>query len=601
MALDIADIHELSPMQQGMLLHSLASPGGAAYVEQFECRLHGTLNAAALAEAWRFVLERHSALRSSFHVGDLEKPLQVVHREPPLPWRVCDWRGHAASEQTERLQALRRDEVAPFELTRAPLMRLALVHLGDDEHRLLWSHHHLLLDGWSVAIVFGDVCRAYGAISRGAVAELGRATQYVEWLAWSQRHSATSNEQFWRERLRGVSAFVVSQVEGAAAPRPDGERFAEHVQRIDPAVVRRVSAWAQSHQLTVNTILQGAWSLVLRRHSGRNDVMFGITTSGRADALSGMETVVGMCINTLPLRVTVTPDLRTGEWLKTVQAAHAELGRYEHTPLSDVYRWSGLPEGSPLFDTLLVMENYPADGVNRLGGALTLCGVEHRGARTRFPLTILMIPGQELTLRAVYDPSRISGATVTQMCADAAALLDALVTAHDHPLASLPLVRETVARDPVDEAPTPAPARPRDVPFAPPVTPTERTVLAVWQELVGREEIGVHDSFFAIGGHSLLAMRLLSRIREICHVQLPLRRLFDQAPTIAELAKAIEHEQIRGSSEDDLDAALCDLASLTEEQAAALLAEDEDAVRSAPAAAALPPNLPVAAAHEGRR
>lgn len=330
---NLEDIYPLSPMQQGMLFHSLYEPESHPYFEQSSWCIRGALDVPALREAWQRVVDRHPALRTAFMLEGTDEPLQVVYRSVEVPFAVLDRRDTGDAE-AELARFLVADRERGFDLASAPLMRLTLIRFADDVAYLVWSHHHLLFDGWSQPLIFRDFYAWYEGLRRGTEVVLPPSLPYREYIAWLQRQDPHAAEAFWRETLAGFAGPTHLRVkDGAARATGTGSAPAAEASDADPVIRRKASlspdlsaaleALAHTHHLTLNTIVQGAWGLLLSRYSGEDDVVFGATVSGRPAELPAAESLVGLCINTLPVRVRVDPVQPVRAWLADLQAQQA--------------------------------------------------------------------------------------------------------------------------------------------------------------------------------------------------------------------------------------------------------------------------------------
>src|SRR5918992_5603908 len=288
---NVEDIYPLSPLQQGLLFHTLQAPESGVYFEQVSAVLGGDLKVASFERAWQKVRERHALLRTAFLWEGLDESLQVVRSKVTLPWMQEDWRGLSPPEQQGRFEAfLEADRVRGFELGQAPLMRCALLRVAEDAYQFVWSHHHLLLDGWSLPLVLKEVLAYYEAYCGGREVHLERPRPYRDYIAWLQRQDLARAEGFWREALQGITAptpLSIGRSEGVRLEREP--RYAERGLRVSAAVTGRLQALARAHRLTLNTLVQGAWALLLSRYSGEEEVLFGARVSGRPAALGGVE------------------------------------------------------------------------------------------------------------------------------------------------------------------------------------------------------------------------------------------------------------------------------------------------------------------------
>jgi amino acid adenylation domain-containing protein/non-ribosomal peptide synthase protein (TIGR01720 family) len=437
----IEDIYPLSLMQQGMLFDSLFAPDSGVYCMQMNCELQGELNFSAFERAWQRILDRHDVLRTSFLFEGLNEPLQVLHQRLELPCERLDWRGLSTVEQQERLAAfLAADRARGFELADAPLMRLTLIRLKDDTYRFVWSHHHILLDGWSMPLIFKEVMAFYDAFGKGQDLQLDAPLPYKDLIGWLQSRDLAEAESFWRETLKGFRAPNTLGSNGAAVEVNSAEqqkRFTEAQIFLPAALTTTLQTWAGKRQLTLNTLIQGMWALLLGRLSGSADVVFGSTVSGRPLELPGVESRVGLFINTLPVRVEVPPQATLLSWLEQLQSRQVMMRQYEYVSLAQIQRWSEVPRSMQLFESILSFENYPFDAaVREWQGGLTIRHIQ-AFERSGYPLTLLVQPGTELSFKMVYDVRRFKAAAATRILAYFETLLALFVSQPDATLSDL--------------------------------------------------------------------------------------------------------------------------------------------------------------------
>ena len=435
-------VYPLSPMQQGILFHSLATPQASLYFEQLSCTLQGNLNADAFRRAWQRMLERHPILRTYFAWEGLKEPVQIVQQQATLPWVEHDWRSIPSVEQPEWLAAfLQRDREQGLQLAHAPLMRFALIRLSETAFQFVWSHHHLLLDGWSIALIFKEVIVCYKAFSSGQDLSLEPLRPYRDYIVWLQQQNLAEAEAFWRSKLKGFTAPTPLQIDQSLRRSLQAEeRYEEQEFRLPESTTTALQGLARQSQITLNTLLQGTWALMLSCYSGDQDVVFGTTVSGRSASLTGSEAMVGLLINTLPVRVQTNPHALLLHWLQHLQTQQVELRQYEYSPLMQVQQWSEVPGGVPLFESIFVFENYPIDASLRQGdGSLEILNV--RGfERTNYPLTVIAVPGRELLLRLVYDYRRFQPETIAGMAEHFQTLLTEMIANSNQPLKNFSLL-----------------------------------------------------------------------------------------------------------------------------------------------------------------
>src|SRR5258708_21680790 len=324
-------------MQQCMLFHSLYSPESGVYFEQSLFTIKGGRDVSAFERAWERVIDRHSILRTAFLWEDLEKPVQAVYRQVDLPLTKLDWRDLPANERALQLQStIKADRDRGFVLSTAPLVRLMLIRFTEDEYKFLFSRHHLLLDRWSRALLLKDFFAVYDAFSAAREPELEVSKPYGDYINWLAQQDVSAAEEFWKRELAGFSEptpFAVDRKKDGAGHE---EKYADQRIQLSAELTEQLQAFARQQRLTLNTIAQGAWSLLLARYNRTDDVVFGVTVAGRPATLPGVEAMVGLFINTLPLRVRLPGDAAVVEWLQSLQEQQAALQQYEYSSLLDI-------------------------------------------------------------------------------------------------------------------------------------------------------------------------------------------------------------------------------------------------------------------------
>ena len=440
---NVEDIYPLTPNQQGLLFHTLYAPTSGVYLEQFGHELEGHFNVAAFKRAWQEVVNRHPVLRSAFIWEGVDEPLQVVRKEVEVPWEIQDWRGSTSVEQDRKVKRFLADDLARnFELSQAPLLRLGLFRMADDRYHFVCTFHHLLLDGWSLPRVFGEVRRFYDAFRNDKAIQLPRPRPYREFIAWLQRQDLSKAESFWRAALKGFETPTPLGLDWPVGARTgQGVDYEGQQRQLSETTSERLQDLARSKRLTVGTLIQGVWTLLLSRYSGKSDVVIGITSSGRPADLKGVESMVGHFVNTLPVRVRVSGQARLLPWLQDLQSQLVELRHYEYSPLSDIQRWSDVPRGTPLFESTFAYENYPADawGGSEEEGNLKVRSVS-LFERTSYPISVMAFPTRPMTLRILYETSRFDDETVRRILAHFETTLDAIVADPDQRIEELPVL-----------------------------------------------------------------------------------------------------------------------------------------------------------------
>jgi len=435
--------YELTPTQEAMLLYALYAPQSPAYFEQFCYSYRGPLQVPHFIAAWERVINRHSILRTSFLWNGESEPRQVVHERVELPFTFCDWSELTAAEQNERLtDFLETDRQRGFDLSQAPLLRLSLIRTGVDSFYIVLSNHHLVLDGWSLGQVRREVSQTYQALTRGEVAELSPAPVFHEYVEWLQQQNVEA-ESFWRQELAGFTAPNALSIDKAPASFPGANaEFAEQMINVPEALSQQLQACARRHRLTMSTIAQAAWAVLLRRYCNTDDVMFGITVAGRPYDFPEIDSMVGLLINTLPLRVRLSANDVASTCFQQLQRKVAAVREFETTSLKQIHEWSEIQRHNlPLFETLVVFENFIGHDLRlNLGGDLDL--VRSHLARTNYPLVFVVNPHAELGLRAIYHRNRFEPEAIERLLNQLVMILESFATDLDKPINAMNFLSE---------------------------------------------------------------------------------------------------------------------------------------------------------------
>ena len=442
---NIEDIYPLSPMQQGMLFESLYAPDTGVYFEQLSFTLKGELNVAAFEQAWQQVVARHSILRTAFVWEQLTQPLQVVYRQVDIKLNRHDWQRLSAQDQQQQLEFfLHSQRQQGFQLSVAPLMHLALIQLSADTYQFVWSSHHLLLDGWSIPLVFKDLLYFYQAIFQGEPKTVQPTQSYRNYIAWLQKQDLALAEQFWREKLQGFTAPTPLSVDKPSLNRKQlNSSYSEQQIQLTVQATAALQTFARQHQLTINNLVQATWAILLCRYNQETDVVFGATVSGRPPSLIGIESMVGIFINTLPVRVQIADDTQVLALLKDLQALAFESEQYSYSSLVEIQGWSEIPRSTSLFESIVVFENYPVDAaVQEHNHSFSIDNI-HSIEQTNYPLTVVAAPGKQLLVKIRYDTSRFDDAAIARMLGHFQTLLQGIVTNPQQRILQLPLLSAT--------------------------------------------------------------------------------------------------------------------------------------------------------------
>ncbi len=434
---NIEAVYPLAPMQQGLLFHTLMNPDSGMYLLQYRhVMVMEDLNPEAFQQAWQKVVERHELLRTGFVWKQQEQPLQVVFKEVNLPVEWLDWSNLPESEQQQRLDDLLAQERAqglPF--SQAPIMQVRMIKLAENTWQFVRSYHHILMDAWCFSIIMMDFLNYYRALCEGRELTLPTPRRYREFIQWLGQQAPDAHKDFWQQRLQGFTTPTPLGVRQAGRYPLDPETGSvkDQVQHLTIAETARLQQAAASVKVTLNTLAQGAWALLLSRYSGEQDLLFGVTVAGRPPHLTGMESVVGLFINTLPLRWQVDETVPPEQWLPALQAENLALREHETSSLADIQSWSEV-ENQDLFQSLFVFENAPMDaGLKQENLEFIIQDATNR-THTNYPITVVIIPGQALHLQLTYQTADFDSEHIESMLSHYRTLLLALA---DQILASL--------------------------------------------------------------------------------------------------------------------------------------------------------------------
>jgi amino acid adenylation domain-containing protein/non-ribosomal peptide synthase protein (TIGR01720 family) len=444
----VDDIYPTTPLQSGLLFESLYDSESSTYFEQVSCTFEGPFDVAAFRKAWGRVMERHGVLRSAFRWSGLKEPVQVVFRRPAIPWLEADLQAIAAERQRGEVDRfLEEDRIRGFDFTAAPLMRVAVFRLDDRTFRFVWSHHHLVLDGWSLPLLMKELMLIYAGIVRGIEIPMETPPSYRDYVVWMREQDPSRVEAYWRGRLEGFTTptrLAMDRAPEAAAPRDGTGLKATRLSRKHTAALESM---ARSHRITIATLIQGAWALLLSRYGGSSDVLFGVTVSGRSAPVEGIDTMLGLFINALPVRVEVRDDALLVPWLQKLQSDQVEMRTYEHSRLFDIQGFCAVPRNQRLFESIVIFENYPRleRSMTAGGSPVTVRDVKFP-QRTPFPMTLGAVPRAELALALSYQRRRFDDEAVARAVEHLETLLVGFTENERGRLADVPMLSEKEER-----------------------------------------------------------------------------------------------------------------------------------------------------------
>ncbi len=405
--------YPLSPLQSGILFHSLKEPGSGVYIEQLCCTIVGDFDTELFQQAWKQLLSHHAILRSSLIWEQSEEPVQLISDAVVLHWHCEDLSGKSLEEITARLEEFLYDERQQgFSLADAPLMRCALFNLDTTSYRWIWSFHHIICDGWSTSQILEEVFDLYDSLQGGTTKSFPSQRPFSDYVLWLEEQDQSAAKRYWQNHLQGFNNPTPLSIQSFNAKRSG---YCKQELLLSEELTRSLITVARGKRLTLNTVLQGAWSILLHRYSGDEDIMFGTTVSGRPHALEGVETMIGLFINTLPFRIHIEPKKSFAEWLAYIMEMQVEARDYEYSSLVKIHEWSDFQPGVPLFDSILVFENYPAKPkINDSRRNYSIKDIEYL-EQSNYPLSIITVPGERLRLISVYDKRLFSDSSMVRL------------------------------------------------------------------------------------------------------------------------------------------------------------------------------------------
>ncbi|OBA76567.1 non-ribosomal peptide synthetase [Mycobacterium sp. 1554424.7] len=531
----IADVLPLTPLQQGLLFHASTAQGGDdVYAVQLDVTLSGRLDQHRLRDAVHTVVARHPNLAARFSAR-FDQPVQIIPADPVVPWRYLEISGDGVDADEQIQQVCAAERAAVYDLADHPALRVALIRTADDRHRFVLTNHHIVLDGWSLPILLGELFASYYGQRLPAA---GSYRRFVSWLAGRDLEGARA---VWREVFAGFDGpTLVGPPDWFGLGRRGVASFL-----VPEETTRALSELARSRHTTVSTVLQAAWAQLLAWLTGQRDVAFGAVVSGRPAEVPGVDSMVGLFINTVPVRATITPETTAADLLDQLQDEHNRTLDHQHLALSEIHRVTG---HGRLFDTVFVYENYPADAAALSGtDGLAVTEMTNRDYY-HYPLTVQAVPGRELELHVQFRADVFGAADIEALIERFQEALVAMTTDPARPLSSVDVQDEgkhARADRSNNHAPAaqPAASGPRhhhhngDGHHAP-TSLVEQILTGIYAQVLGVDRVGVDESFFDLGGDSLAAMRATATINTALDANLEVTALFE-APSVRRLSQRL--------------------------------------------------------------
>lgn len=517
---NVADVLPLLPLQRALLLvgeYEDEDPG----LLQARFGLAGPIEPSIMRLAWQTVVSWHPGLRMSVRSPESGDPKAIVWKDIDVPW---EYREEATIDTLHAF--LEEDRRKGIDVAALPPWRITLIRRGDRQHELVWTCHHVFFDGWSSALVLEDVLTVYRRLADGEQSPSPPPERLQDFHLARSNLSVTELETWWRGYL--------AEFEGGPAVPSATDALDEdnRVHDVSHATVERLKGIASEWGTTDNAIVQVALAIALSSMQGSDDVVFGTTVSGRHLDVDAIDRIVGYLANTVPIRVRLDDDELVSCLIARTNSAQIDMQPYEHASLAEIHRWSGLPGVKPLFETLLVVENFPV-ALREGDEGLTLTSFSS-ALTTAYPVTIAVMFDQGWQIEAQGLAGRVGQTWLDLLVAQVDGVLAGLA---NHPDATTGELKELVS-DGRSAEQTPS-GRPGGdtTEYRLPVTQLEHQIASVWERVLGLSNVGIHQDYFDLGGTSILALRLFDEIESETGVRLPLRTIL-ASPTVSGLASA---------------------------------------------------------------
>ncbi len=443
---NIEDIYMLSPVQQSMVFHHIYSPKSSVTVEQTIFSIKSKLDIEIFEKAWQKLLDRHESLRTSYHWEGLEEAVQIVHKDLKIPFQVLDWTNFSKSEGLQKLeQLIEEDRKKGFDLSKPPLMRILVIKQEEYAYDVVWTHHHLQLDGWCNSILFKELGQCYEALCVDEKITFGHVYSFKDYIDWLRRQDKKKAEQFWRTELDGFKTPIRFNNIFPAKNSNQLSAFGDVVYEVSEDKQQIIQDFTRKNRITLNTMIQGAWAILLNRYSQETDIIFGVTSSGRPAELEGSDSIIGCFMNTLPFRVKINKNVNLIKWLKDVQLKQVEMRQYEYTSLVDIRSWIDMPRSSALYDlyeSIVIVENYPFDVKLKDGiGSLQVKSVRI-DEQMDYPLVVYCNLQPKLQLKLLFNSSFLNETEANQILSHLINILWEMLVSEDGKLENISMISE---------------------------------------------------------------------------------------------------------------------------------------------------------------
>lgn len=540
----IEAIYPLTTMQHGLLFHHLSTKDDQGFL-MVECTLNGKLDTILLKEAWNLATKRHEILRTSVHWKNIERPVLLVRPEKEIEWTFLDWSVHDTTYQEKLLKDYKKEQKEiGVNFEKNPLSKISVIQKTADSYYFLWQCHHLLLDGWSSTIILKDAFSFYDDLFLGKTTSLPAIPSYKSYRNWVQNVSEEDPKLFWKETFRNYNSNTIFHTVNTHE-----KVLTTFSEAFSVEISAQLKTLAKHYKVTLNTVCQGIWSLLLAKCFNTNDVVFGTTVSGRSIPFPNIELMSGMFANVLPVRAVFDNLKSFQENLKKLQLQQQKARNYEYSKLNDVVSWGQLPEDKPLFDSLFVFENFPWETIK--SGEISIEGFKS-GITTTYPITIIFTIEEQIKVDLIVDTTIIQNNFISWVTNNISNIVNLIVEEKDinvsqiiEKIVDVPAafqqkqIKDNNKQDVFQQ---------KENTYTAPRNQVELTLVEIWEQLFGINYISITDSFFQLGGKSLLSVKMFALIKAKLGVKLPPTTLLE-SPTIKELSEIIQKKGSKSTTE----------------------------------------------------
>jgi len=526
-------IYPLSTIQTAMLFHHLKEKDDLGFLN-VQCTIEGAINIELLKKSWNHIIQRHPILRTSVHWEKVKNPIQVIVSNSKMDWTILDWSNSAITMHQQMLTDLKLASKANgIDFKKGPLSQISLIKTNPKSYYLIWCCHHLLIDGWSSSIILKDVFNCYNAFCQSTDPVFERTVpSYKTYLNWQKSKNKADAKLFWTSTFKNASKTTLFN-----RNNKESGTFMKTSLQLDASYNTALKKIARHNHVTINTLCQGIWSLLLSRYFDTKEVTFGNTVSGRSVNFPNIEVMTGMFINMLPVKVNTNPNMDFKDWLKTIQIQQQKSRTFEDTTSEEIIEWSD-NASTPLFDNLFVFENFPWEDIK--SGDIIVKDFKS-GITSNYPLTFVAKIDNGLDFDIISDTSIINKEVSSWFLNNLKVIIEYLIASNEISIKDIlknikmvPNLMETESH--ISEKQS------LDSKYVAPSNPIELELAKIWESVFNKNSIGVHDNFFDLGGKSLMAVKLFSIINQRLNCTLPAVTLLEN-PTIWQIATIIQADK----------------------------------------------------------